>query len=88
MQNKVSKYVLFSVTMVTLCGIIITSCTKPEDEDPTGNYNCHCTITDATGTNTLDQPFTGVTRSQATTTCATMQTTYSSGSSSATCALN
>ncbi len=83
------KKVIAFVATAVLCGIIIiSSCSKTNDDDPTGSWVCHCVITSSGSTNTVDIPLSNVTLSYATSTCATAQTTYTTGGNTATCTIN
>lgn len=79
------KVIPVMAVLITLA--IIISCSKTNDSDPVGNYVCHCLITTGGTTHPVDQPYNNVTKSYATTTCATQQDTYNSGGTVATCTL-
>ncbi|MCD6013238.1 MAG: hypothetical protein K0Q79_3100 [Flavipsychrobacter sp.] len=81
------KFLFLSAFTACLTLGIIVSCTPTDNDDQTGNYTCHCVITTTSGTNTADQPYTNVTLSYATSTCATQQSTYTSTGVTATCTL-
>lgn len=79
----------FSLSFITILATlgIIASCTPTNDDDPTGTYTCHCLITTASGTTPVDQVYSNVTLSYATTTCSTQEANYNTSGTTATCTL-
>ena len=76
-----------TIITVLLTLLIISSCTKTDESNPTSDYVCHCTIVSSSGTHDLDIAQNGKTKSEATANCATAQYTYNSGGNTATCTL-
>jgi hypothetical protein len=81
------KMIFFASALVFTLIVVISSCTKAEEDNPTSNWNCHCTITSSTGTHAIDIAQSGMTKSEATANCSTAQYNYNSGGNTATCTL-
>ncbi len=77
---------LAAITLCFTLGLIV-SCTKVEDGDPTGNYLCQCTVTTASGPQTVDVPLNNLTLSEATSTCETTENNYNSTNPPSSCNL-
>jgi hypothetical protein len=81
------RIIPIAVTAILTSLIIISSCSKKND-NPVGNWTCHCSITAGGTTTTADIPMSNMAKNTAKTDCATAQSTYTSaGATTATCAI-
>ena len=77
------KLLPIAVALFAMTGLIIASCTKT-NSNPSGNYTCHCSISQSGTTTPVDLSFNAVTKSTATSDCALAQANYTNAATGAT----